>query len=143
MHPERPCDCLEVILGACGGAFWGSYDLGGILEVWRVLEERFRGSRAPVVGDLGGSGHQRPKKVAYPSASHPILEVKGRGSSGQAPGSQKGAWRFPKDAQEATTWSKNRVRAESENMQKVMEGIAKIDFWRPGGGARGRKNREK
>ena len=66
-----------------------------------------------------------------------------KGSSGQAPGSQKGAWRRPKGGQEVTKLSKNRVRGESENMQKVMEGIAKIDFWRPGGGAGGRNKLEK
>ena len=77
----------------------------------------------------------------------PLPPFRGKMSPRGAPREPKwrpeGAKAPQNGAQEAPKWIKKRIRSETQNMQKTSEGRSKIDFWRPGGGAKGAEKRQK
>ena len=55
----------------------------------------------------------------------------------------KGRQWTPKWSPRGAKVDTKRIRSKTQNMQKSSEGRSKIDFWRPGGGAKGAKKRQK
>ena len=115
---------LGRVLGGLGAYFGGR---------WRHLTPTWRRNAAKERHNL---------KIRFPPALFGCF-LAPRGAPREPKWRPEGAKGPQNGAQEAPKLIKKRIRSETQNMQKTSEFRSKIDFWRPGGGAKGAKKRQK